>query len=231
MWSIADRIVRLLVSVLISGCLIEVRRALNKKLFRPVMGETVQKVGYRAMIQKQAIMYNLAGYARNDRDGTVGVRLQGDKERIDKTLEAISAGTKTSSKANIIGKTPAALDLNLKTFTVFGWTSQSRKIFNPYDLVFTLRPTDDEISAKEARAIWNTIAESVLKGEDLANFMKHLEDDELLLGSRACPRGTSGGSRTSPSCSAPLRRASSLPCETNWRPVPRSAARLGLRRT
>jgi hypothetical protein len=33
--------------------------------------------------------------------------LQGDKDRIDKTPEAISAGNKKSSKANIIGEAPA----------------------------------------------------------------------------------------------------------------------------
>ncbi len=181
MWSIADRIVRLLASVVIAGCLIEVafaESARQEAISASVMGEMVQKVGYRALIQKQAIMYNLAGYARNDPDGTVGIMLQGDKERIDKTLEAISAGTKTSSRANIIGETQIALDSNLRTFTVFGWTSQSRKITNPYNLIFDLRPADDEISAKEAKAIWNTIAESTLKGEDLAKFMKHLGDEE-----------------------------------------------------
>jgi acylphosphatase len=181
MWSIVDRIVRLLASVFIAGCLIEVasaESAQREAITATVMGEMVQQVGYRAMIQKQAIMYNLAGYARNDPDGTVGVRLQGDKDRIDKTLEAISAGTKTSSKANIIGETQTPLDPNLRTFTVFGWISQSRKISNPYDLVFDLRPADDEISPKEAKAIWNTLAESTLKGEDLAKFMKHLGDDE-----------------------------------------------------
>jgi len=41
-----------------------------------------------------------------------------------------------------------------------------------------LRPADNEISGKEAKAIWSAIAESTLKGEDLAKFMKHLEDDE-----------------------------------------------------
>jgi acylphosphatase len=181
MWSIADRIVRLLASVVIAGCLIGgafAESAQQEAITATVMGEMVQKVGYRALIQKQAIMYNLAGYARNDPDGTVGVRLQGDKDRIDKTLEAISAGTKTSSKANIIGETQTALDPNLKTFTIFGWTSQSRKISNPYDLVFNLRPTDDQISAKEAMVVWNMIAEGALKGEDLAKFMKHLNDDE-----------------------------------------------------
>jgi acylphosphatase len=178
---IAECIVRVLASVVIAGCLTEAafaESAQQEAITATVMGEMVQKVGYRALIQKQAIMYNLAGYARNDPDGTVGVKLQGDKDRIDKTLGAISAGTKTSSKANIIGETQTALDPNLRTFTIFGWTSQSRKISNPYDLVFNLRPVDDEISAKEAKAIWNTIAESTLKGEDLAKFMKHLGDDE-----------------------------------------------------
>ena len=44
------------------------------------------------MIQKQAIMHNLAGYAKNNPDGTVALRLQGDKDRIDKTLDAASGG-------------------------------------------------------------------------------------------------------------------------------------------
>jgi hypothetical protein len=41
-----------------------------------------------------------------------------------------------------------------------------------------LRPADDEISKKEASAAWNTIAESTLKGDDLAKFMKHLDADD-----------------------------------------------------
>ena len=44
-----------------------------------VTGEAIQKVGFRAMIQKEAIMLNLAGAARNNPDGTVKVSLQGDK--------------------------------------------------------------------------------------------------------------------------------------------------------
>jgi hypothetical protein len=57
-------------------------------------------------------------------------------------------------KANIIGEAPAALDPNLKMFTVFSWIW------------------------KRGQGGWNTIAESTPKGEDLAKFMKHLEDDE-----------------------------------------------------
>jgi acylphosphatase len=181
MGSLAGRIVQLLAPVLIWATAGEAALAANvqqEAITATVIGEKVQKVGYRAMIQKQAIMYNLAGYARNDPDGTVGVRLQGDEDRIDKTLEAISAGNKQSSKANIIGEARAPFDPTLKTFTIVSWTSTSRNISNPYDLVFTLRPNDTEISLKDADAVWNSIAESTLKGEDLAKFMKHLGEDE-----------------------------------------------------
>jgi acylphosphatase len=143
-----------------------------------ISGEAIQKVGFRAMIQKQAIMYNLAGAARNIPDGTVSISLQGDKHRIDKVLDAIRAGTKKSSHDNKIAVTDEALDPSLKTFTVFAWTSTTRNITNPYDLVFQLRPAGDEISPKQAKGIWNTIAESTLKGDDLAKFMKHIDADD-----------------------------------------------------
>lgn len=180
MGSLAGRVVQWLAPVLISGTAAEAALAAKAQeaITATVIGEKVQKVGYRALIQKRAIMYNLAGYARNDPDGTVGVRLQGDEDRIDKTLEAISAGNKQSSKANIIGEASAQLDPNLKTFTILSWTSTSRNISNPYDLVFHLRPNDNEISLKDADAVWNSIAERTLRGEDLAKFMKHLDDDE-----------------------------------------------------
>ena len=83
-----------------------------------------------------------------------------------------------SSQNNTISQVPAEWDPNLKTFTVFAWTSTSRKIMNPYDLVFSLRPANDQISHKDAKAVWNNIAESTLKGDDLAKFLKHLDDDD-----------------------------------------------------
>jgi acylphosphatase len=143
-----------------------------------VAGEAIQKVGFRAMIQKEAIMDNLAGSARNNPDGTVAVTLQGDRDRIDRLLAAIRAGSKKSSKDNTVVQVPAAVDPDLKTFTVFGWTSTTRNITNPYDLVFHLRPTNDQISRDDAKAVWSTIAEGALKGDDLAKFMKHLDDDD-----------------------------------------------------
>ena len=142
-----------------------------------VSGAAIQKVGFRATIQKQAIMYNLAGYAKNNPDGTVALRLQGDKDRIGKTLDAIRVGTQRSSTNNSVNAAPAPVDPGLKTFTVYGWTSLTRNITNPYDLVFTLRPDNTKISRPEAKDVWNKIAQSTLKGDDLAKFNKRLEDE------------------------------------------------------
>ena len=42
-----------------------------------------QQVGFRALVMKQAIEYNLAGLARNDANEIVHFTLQGDKKRIE----------------------------------------------------------------------------------------------------------------------------------------------------
>jgi acylphosphatase len=143
-----------------------------------ITGAKIQKVGFRAMIQKEAIMFNLAGSARNNADGTVAVLLQGDKDRIEQTVAVMRAGNKKSSQDNTVSQAPAAVQPDLKTFTVYAWTSTSRNITNPYDLVFNLRPDDSQISRKEAKSVWNDIAKSTLKGDDLTKFIKHLEDDD-----------------------------------------------------
>jgi hypothetical protein len=83
----------------------------------------------------------------------VEVRLQGDKDRIDQTLAAIRAGSKKSSQNNTISQVTAAWDPDL-------------------------RPANDQISHKDAKAIWNNIAKSTLKGDDLAKFLKHLDDED-----------------------------------------------------
>jgi acylphosphatase len=152
--------------------------AQQKTITAVVSGSKTQKVGFRAMIQKEAIMYNLAGFARNNPEGSVTVSLQGDKDRIEQALAAIRTGSKKSSGNNTISQVPAAWDPNMKTFTVYGWTSTSRDIVNPYDLVFSLRPGNDQISRRDAGAVWNTIAKSTLKGDDLAKFLKHLDVDD-----------------------------------------------------
>jgi acylphosphatase len=178
---VARRTALLLVGVLACGIAMSTAgeaRAQQAAITGTVSGQQIQKVGFRAMIQKQAIMYNLAGYARNNPDGTVSISLQGDKDRVDRTLDAIRKGSKRSSSNNTVSAANAALDPNLTTFAVFGWTSTSRNITNPYHLVFQLRPADDEISRKQAEEIWNAIAESTLKGNDLEKFKTRIGGED-----------------------------------------------------
>jgi acylphosphatase len=126
----------------------------------------VQQVGFRAMILKQAIRFNLAGTAKNNPDGTVAFVLQGDARQIKAALKVIAQGTAKSSEVKV--KTAdATADPKLKTFTVVGWTSASRKITTPYNLVFTVRKDDQTISRKEARKEYHKILKKTLSKEDL----------------------------------------------------------------
>jgi acylphosphatase len=125
-----------------------------------------QQVGFRALVMKQAIQYNLAGSARNDANQVVHFTLQGDKKRIDSALDTIQKGTKRSSDIKIT-TTPAAIDAALSAFTIVDWTSSSRNITNKYDLVFALRTDDREISPSQTKAAWHQILENTLDPEDL----------------------------------------------------------------
>jgi acylphosphatase len=125
-----------------------------------------QQVGFRAMVMKQAIQYNLAGIAQNELDNVVRFTLQGDGKRIDKALAAIKDGTKRSGGVQV-SATPSTIEPSLKTFTIVDWTSSSRGITNPYTLVFTLRADDGVISPDDVKTVWHEILQSTLKGEDL----------------------------------------------------------------
>jgi len=133
----------------------------------------VQKVGFRAMILKQAIKYNLAGSARNTTEGAVQFTLQGNESRIDQAVMAIRDGTRRSSNVNV-STSPAKADPGLDKFTVIAWTSASRDITTPYDLVFHLRPNNETISKRDAKQVWHEILRSTLKGDDLDK----LDDDD-----------------------------------------------------
>jgi acylphosphatase len=138
-----------------------------------VTGE-VQQVGFRALIQKQAIQYNLAGSAENNSDGSVQFTLQGDNDRIKQAVKTIWAGTKKSSDVNV--STSPATVRNLNTFTIVGWTSLSRGINNPYDLVFHLRNPDTIIEKKQVKAVRLQICESAVKDEDTGKCDKGNDD-------------------------------------------------------
>jgi acylphosphatase len=144
----------------------------KKAILATVVGDD-QQVGFRAMIMKQAIAYNLAGSAENEANETVHFTLQGDSDRLDSALVAIRAGTKKSSDI-AVSATQTAVDDGLSTFTIVDWTSTSRNITTPYTLVFTLRADDKAISKSEAKDVWHQILRTTLKGEDL---QKLGEDD------------------------------------------------------
>jgi acylphosphatase len=165
----------LLAAVLASGSALPVASAAGpeSQAVSGIVTGNVQKVGFRAMILKQAIKYNLAGSARNIQEGTVQFTLQGDENRIGQAVMAIRDGTRRSSEVNV-STSPAKVDPSLDKFTVIAWTSASRNITNPYDLVFHLRTNDEPISKREAKEVWHEILRSTLKGEDLDK----LDDDD-----------------------------------------------------
>jgi acylphosphatase len=125
-----------------------------------------QGVGFRAMIMKQAIEYNLAGFAKNLPNDVVSFTLQGDTERLPEAVAAIKEGTKKSSNIEVT-TTEAAVAPGLNAFTIFDWTSTSRGIYNKYDLVFHLRPDDGKLAPADVKTVWHGILRSTLKGDDL----------------------------------------------------------------
>lgn len=146
---------------------------MHQKAISATVSGNDQHVGFRAMIMKQAIAYNLAGSAQNQANGIVKFTLQGDSDRLDSALLVINDGPKKSSdiKVDVIAVT---VDPALKTFTIIDWTSTSRNITNPYTLIFALRPNDSVISKSDAKAVWHQILHNTLRGDDL----KKLDDDD-----------------------------------------------------
>lgn len=128
-----------------------------------------QKVGFRALVMKQAIEYNLAGVAKNEPDMIVRFTLQGDDNRIGEALAKIDEGTKKSTGVSVTFS-PIAVEPGLRTFTIIDWTSQSRQIETPYTLVFPLRADDGVVSHDDAKAAWHELLARTLKGDDLAKL-------------------------------------------------------------
>jgi acylphosphatase len=125
-----------------------------------------QHVGFRAMIMKQAIEYNLAGFTKNLPNDVVNFTLQGDAKRLTDGLSAIQEGTKKSSDIKV-RTTQGTVDPALNAFTIYAWTSTTRNITNPYDLVFHMRSDDGKLAAADVKTVWHGILRSTLKGDDL----------------------------------------------------------------
>jgi acylphosphatase len=152
--------------VTIASSLVQLNaKAQNVTAVSGIVTGNVQEVGFRAMIQRRAIQYNLAGSVENKNDKSVQFFLQGDEDRIDKASMAIRKGTKKSSDVNV-SISAASVRPDLQTFTVVGWTSVSRNITHPYDLIFNLRPDNTAISKHEAKRVWLDVCEKSVRGAD-----------------------------------------------------------------
>ena len=146
---------------------------MQRKAISAIVTGDAQHVGFRALIMKQAIEYNLAGSTENETNGTVHFTLQGSADRLDSALEIIRKGPKKSSNIEV-SATQTKEQVGLNSFTIIDWTSTSRNITTPYTLVFTLRPNDGVISKSDAKEVWHQILRATLGAEDL----QKLGDDD-----------------------------------------------------
>jgi acylphosphatase len=131
-----------------------------------------QQVGFRALVMKQAIEYNLAGSARRCRRNC---SLYSARRQTSDRFGARDNSRRTKRSSHIkITTTSAAIDPALNAFTIVDWTSSSRNITNKYNLVFELRANDTAISLTDAKAVWHQILEKTLNADDL----KKLQPDD-----------------------------------------------------
>ena len=62
-----------------------------------------QEVGFRALVMKQAIQYNLGGSAKNEPNHIVQFTLQGHEKRVDLALERIPRPVEDTGRAVVAG--------------------------------------------------------------------------------------------------------------------------------
>lgn len=155
-------LIRILFLAILCGLPASLRAQAESQALAGTVSGKVQQVGFRALILKQAIQYNLTGTAQNLENGTVVFVLQGKPERIEKALQALRKGTAKSRDVSI-STSSAATDATLDTFRVLGWTSSSRKITTPHDLVFLPRTDNSTISRDQAQKIYRGILKDALK--------------------------------------------------------------------
>ena len=116
----------------------------------------VQKVGFRAFIFRLAIRYNLGGTIENLQDGSVHFALQGLSTSMDETLAAIRQGP-AKALVNSLKVKNTAIQNNVTSVTVKGWTSVQRNFEHPVDLVYPLRKNSQPITKPEAYHIYKEI--------------------------------------------------------------------------
>jgi acylphosphatase len=66
-----------------------------------VVEGTVQGVGFRNFVQENAYRLNLTGWVRNRWDGTVEVTAEGDRQDLEKLLQALRRGPRASTVSGV----------------------------------------------------------------------------------------------------------------------------------
>jgi acylphosphatase len=64
----------------------------NEAAFKAIVHGLVQGVSYRHFVLRNARMLGLAGYAKNLRDGSVEVAVEGEREQLEQLLVRLKIG-------------------------------------------------------------------------------------------------------------------------------------------
>ena len=79
----------------------------------------VQGVGFRWFVEREARTLSIAGWVRNNLDGTVEVLAMGSREQLNAMRARLEAGPR-ASRVDTVDEVPAEPVKNLKTFRIEG---------------------------------------------------------------------------------------------------------------
>ncbi|MEM3186412.1 MAG: acylphosphatase [Conexivisphaerales archaeon] len=87
------------------------------RAWKLTVGGIVQGVGYRAFVSRKAKSYDLAGYVKNEDDGTVTIFVQGPEDEVHAFIEEIRKPP-FPAKVSYIKRKETTSDSNLREFIV-----------------------------------------------------------------------------------------------------------------
>jgi acylphosphatase len=73
----------------------------EKARLHAIVEGTVQGVGFRYFVQENAYRLNLSGWVRNRWDGTVEVTAEGERQDLEKLLQALRRGPRASTVTGV----------------------------------------------------------------------------------------------------------------------------------
>ena len=79
----------------------------------------VQGVGFRWFVEREAAMLGLAGWVRNNDDGTVEVLASGDDQQLESLRAKLRQGPR-AARVDAVDESPAEPQKELKSFSIHG---------------------------------------------------------------------------------------------------------------